>query len=529
MDDEHKTKNELLAELRQLRKQSHSLKASEERLRTLFDTSPVGIMLVKNGLYQEINPAFLRMFGYGSARQIIGRPVEALYTVEGHDSTWKDEGSGAYAQGSSCVHCRGRKMSGEEFPVSLWLKTITLQGEVTTLGFVVDTSEQDSFRQQLVQAQKMEAIGTLAGGVAHDFNNILTIIHGYAELLLMNQDRPSQDVADLETIMDAARRGADLVSRLMTFSRQVEPRLRPMHVNDEITRMQQLLERTLPKTIVIELHLARDLATVHADPGQIEQALINLAINGRDAMPDGGTLTIGTCNCTVDEDFARQHLGFPVSECVELTVADSGHGMRPEVAARIFEPFFSTKGPDKGTGLGLSMVYGIVKQHGGHITCESHEGRGSTFRIYLPVPPEDQTPESTDTQGLAARTGHTILLVDDEPFARDLGKQILGNAGYQVLTASDGREAFGVFGARTNEIDLVILDWIMPNMGGQHCLEGLLMMAPGLPVLVTSGTPPEGWEEAARASGAKELVRKPFSQEDLLGAVQRMLEPDSAT
>ncbi len=269
----------------------------------------------------------------------------------------------------------------------------------------------------------MEAVGILAGGVAHDFNNLLTAVQGFSELLLMEMDEKAPGYSDILKIHEAGLRGAELVRSLLAFSRKAEIKPRPINLNHEVTRIEKLLSRTIPKMIKIELHLEGDLAAVNADPDQMGQVLMNLAVNAEQAMPDGGNLTIATANISLDEGYCRscREIIQP-GDYVLLTVSDTGHGMNEKTLEHIFEPFFTTKGVGKGTGLGLAMVYGIVRQHGGHITCDSQPNEGSTFKIYLPAIEEARTEkEDREEQALPRGGTETILLVDDEDFVRDLG------------------------------------------------------------------------------------------------------------
>ena len=304
--------------------------------------------------------------------------------------------------------------------------------------------EQDHLKAQLFQAQKMEAVGTLAGGIAHDFNNLLQVILGFSELLMAEEDMSGQMRNDLEKVLLAARNGADLVQRLLTFSRKTEPKLLDLDINQRIGQTRKFLERTIPKMIDIGMILAENLPFIRADPSQLDQILMNLAVNARDAMPDGGHLTIETEKVFLDEEYVRTHLGAKPGEYVRLSVSDSGHGMDKETLNHIFEPFYTTKEVGQGTGLGLAMVYGIVKQHGGYITCDSEPGEGTTFKMYFPII-DVETVQDLSKSGIMPAFGtETILLVDDEEFIRDLGKRILERSGYTVMTAANGKELWNV-------------------------------------------------------------------------------------
>lgn len=381
-------------------------------------------------------------------------------------------------------------------------------------------------QEQLLHSQKMEAVGTLAGGVAHDFNNILQIVLGYSELILSEDNFPSTYRADLEKILQASRGGADLVQRLLTFSRKTEARPRPLNLNRRIEQLQKMLSRTIPKMIEIELVLADDLAPINADPTQMEQVLMNLAVNARDAMPDGGKLSIRTENVTLDAHYAKTHLGAKPGPFVMLSVSDTGKGMDKEIVQHIFEPFFTTKRPGEGTGLGLAMVYGIVKQHGGHIMCYSELLQGTVFKVYFPAIVRDEKPTESVPRPLPRGGSETILLVDDEELVRDLGVRILTKAGYTVITASDGRKALELYETNRQEISLVILDLIMPHMGGKKCLDELLGLDPAVKVVIASGYSADAPTKEALKSGAKGFVNKPYDIRQVLDVVREVLDQE---
>jgi two-component system cell cycle sensor histidine kinase/response regulator CckA len=381
--------------------------------------------------------------------------------------------------------------------------------------------ERESLRAQLVQAQKMEAIGTLTGGIAHEFNNLLTVVLGYTELLLAEKNESDAGYEDLEKIGYAAHRGAELVRDLLAFSRKSEMNPAPVNLNREVEHVKKLLDRTLSRTIEIDLNLSDELKAVKADSGQIRQVLINLALNASDAMPHGGTLTIDTAN-TSQEGCAGPTGAMP-DDCVLVTVSDTGIGMDQEVVKRIFEPFYSAKGLAYKTGLGLAVVHGIIEQHGGRITCDSLPGQGTTFRVCLPAM-EATASHAIPGQLQDMRGTETILVVDDEEYVRDLASRILSRAGYRVITAEDGRQAVDVYAKEKSNISLVILDLIMPKVGGKQCLDKLLKIHPGSNVLIASGhSDGKNREELLRA-GAKGFVGKPFRIAQLLKTVRQILD-----
>jgi len=387
--------------------------------------------------------------------------------------------------------------------------------------------EREALRAQLVQAQKMEAVGTLAGGLAHDFNNILQVTLGYAEILLMDKAFPDAYRTHIKMISESSRRGSDLAKRLLVFSRKTKVELRPIDLNQCVMDARKLLERTIPKMISIELFLEDDLPSIQGDPTELEQVLVNLAINARDAMPDGGRLTFETRRILLDEEYARTHYGCTPGQYVLLAVSDTGVGMDKATLNRIYEPFFTTKESGKGTGLGLSVVYGIIKQHGARIGCYSEVGKGTTFKIYFPA--ADAPVKQTVSEEAPVVGGtETILLVDDEPAIRDLGARLLTNAGYEVLLASNGKEALDIYRAHRDRIALVILDLIMPEMGGKQCMKELLAMNESLKIVVTSGHSANGVSEEALNLGAKDFIQKPFELRRVLRQVRAVLDAPSA-
>jgi len=388
-----------------------------------------------------------------------------------------------------------------------------------------DEAEKDSLQNQLSHAQKMDALGTLSSGIAHDFNNLLAAIMGYAELALdeLPEDTPVQQ--DLEAITKAAARAKNLVRQILTFSRGVKGKKRPLSINKEAEEVCAILSRTLPKMIDLDIQLQKDIWPATADPDQIEQVLINLATNASDAMEGSGRITITTKN--VDLQGQRcEGCGETMSERhVLIAVSDTGMGMSPDVQDKIFEPFFTTKGVGKGTGLGLSTAYGIVQGHGGHICCQSQEGKGSTFFIYLPADTQGQLSSGSDQGEPAENLGGsgTILVADDEPAVRDIAQKVLSRSGYEVLTAASGEEALAVYEERGKDIDLVLLDLGMPGMGGKACLVEMRRLDPEAKLLIASGYIQYELTDELESLGAMGVVSKPYRKADMLKAVKAAL------
>jgi two-component system cell cycle sensor histidine kinase/response regulator CckA len=386
-------------------------------------------------------------------------------------------------------------------------------------------NERQGLQRQLTQAQKWEALGTLTGGIAHDFNNLLTIINGYTEVLLSAKSEDDPEYSDLQKILETGLKGAELVQKLSSFSKKDEGSLQALNLNRVLESSVALMERTFPKMIEIKTNLPEDLSTVNADASQLEQVLMNLCVNAKEAMPDGGLLRIKTENVFVDEDYCRLHPGTKPGPHVLVEISDTGMGMNKETIERIFDPFFSTKGWDfrKGTGLGLSVTKGIVEQHGGWITCKSEPGEGTTFRVYFPALDEKPQAVQMPIEARQSPQDGTILLVDDEELVGALGKRILERAGYDVITASNGKKALEVYSSEHPSIALVILDLIMPEMGGQECLEELIKINPHVRVVFSTGNPLSQNERDRLGMHAGGFVDKPYQVQRLLEVVRGIL------
>ena len=389
--------------------------------------------------------------------------------------------------------------------------------------------EKGKLEAQLFHAQKMEAIGTLAGGIAHDFNNILQAIFGYAQMLMLTKKSSDPENKKLAEIQKAAQRAKELTDRLLIFGRKVEIKLRPVDLNHQIKLVSKLLERTIPKMIHMELKLSDNLKIINADPLQLEQIIMNIGINARDAMPEGGKLIFETKNVILDELYCKSHLGSTPGEYTQLIIADTGHGMEKEIWEHIFEPFFTTKETGKGTGLGMAVVYGIVKSHGGYITCHSEPGQGATFKIYFPVLKSQDVEIAAKKKEQENMPGgnEILLLVDDDKTFLDLGRQIFGCHGYTVTTAECGEEAVEIYKTQKDRLDLVILDVGMPGMGGHKCLKELLKIDPKAKVIIASGYAATGKLSKTLDTGAAGFIAKPFRMADALQKVREILDQGS--
>jgi two-component system cell cycle sensor histidine kinase/response regulator CckA len=412
-----------------------------------------------------------------------------------------------------------------------WFNTslIDQAGRVTAVASMVqDITEQRNLEAQLRQAQKMEAVGALAGGVAHDFNNLLTIITGNLALARMQLGPSLPAARGLADAEKAADRAAELVRQLLGFSRKSYTRPRAISLNACFGDTLDLLQRTIDPRIAIEVRQDPQLWLVEADPGQMHQIVMNLGVNARDAMPEGGRLRLETANRVLDERYCRTHPEARPGEFVALTVADTGAGMDEATRARIFDPFFTTKPVGKGTGLGLAMVYGIVKQHEGWITVDTAPGQGTSVTVFLPRSRAAQPEAAPAGAGDPARGSETILLVDDEEMILKLARTVLESSGHRVLEARDGAEALEVFTRHRNVVDLVLLDMVMPRKSGRDTLEELHRLAPELPVVLASGYTLAGAEEL-EALGARAYLQKPYQPADLVRTVRGVLDATPRT
>jgi len=384
----------------------------------------------------------------------------------------------------------------------------------------------EKLQSQLLQAQKMEAIGRLTAGIAHDFNNLLTAINGFAELLQhrMPADNPYQKM--VSQIAASGQRAADLVRQLLVFSRPQTVEAGPLNLNAAITELDKMLRRIIGEDIEIALSLDPDLWPANIDPAKLEQIIINLAVNARDAMPQGGKLTLATTNVTLDKEQARQFLDLAAGNYVQLQVNDQGQGMTNEVKDRIFEPFFTTKERDHGTGLGLVTCYGIVKQFNGHITVDSRPQQGATFTIYFPqaTATENNTPSPADESALQDLQGtETILLVEDEMVVRVLVASVLTDLGYKLIEAADGREALQMAQKFDGKIDLLLTDMVMPQMGGKALAEQLQRLDPHLKVIFVSGYIGDSFKNGGQLDPDINFIQKPFSPGNLARKVRAVL------
>jgi PAS domain S-box-containing protein len=524
-----------------------------ERWAAMVDAAPDAMVCVDaEGVIVFANDQVVRLFGY-RREELIGQPVEVLVpdvARAGHERLR----AGYLANPSPRPmglgrQLPGRRRDGTTFPAEISLSVLGSGGDMLIMAAVRDITDRlreqaerdrlmseaqrDRSRMRAQQAERLEALGELAGGIAHDFNNLLAVILNHAAFVTEELDASTgadwadrRDAAcrDLEQVKRAGERAARLTRQLLAFARRDVVRPQPLDLNAIVTTVQEMLCRTLGEHIELATSLASGLWPVLADPGQMEQVLVNLAVNARDAMPDGGTLTIDTSNIVVDQDSIAGGSKARPGRHVRLRVSDTGVGMTREVQARIFEPFYTTRGTGSGTGLGLATVYGIVTQAEGQIQVYSEPGTGTSFSITLPVTEQSAVQPITAEPYRRESAGETILVVEDEPALREVTQRIFARNGYQVMTAANGPEAIAIARDHPGEIHLLVTDVIMPQMLGKEVAERIRQIRPDIQVLFMSGYAGPVLTAQGRIEPDVALVGKPFSEADLLSMAGLVLD-----
>lgn len=502
------------------------LRQSEERFSKVFRSSPLGITISReaDGLYLDANDAFLQMMEY-DYDDLVGKTFRELNIWNEQHDRDQTLRQLEQAERTKALEVRLRTRSGKTRLVQIAVETVQLEDQRCILAITQDVTEARVLEQQLRQAQKMEAIGRLAGGVAHDFNNMLGVIIGYSELArerVTENERAKKYIAEIRR---AAERAAALTRRLLSFSRQQPQVPRVLNLNAVVQNLEGMLTRMIGEDISMIFRPMEPLGSVRVDLGQIEQVLMNLAVNARDAMPNGGELIIETENIYLDETYIGQQGPAKPGHYVQLTVSDTGCGMDNATQAQIFEPFFTTKDPGKGTGLGLATVWGAVKQSDGYISVSSEIGHGTSFKIFFPrvdKPAEGLIPAHIDT---VVPSGHeTILVVEDEDALRELAVGMLQRTGYKVLSANSGKEALEIANGFSAEIALILTDVIMPKMSGPDLVNELRKQRPSLKVLYMSGYASTFIVERDANSSQLPMLSKPFSSLELLNRVREALK-----
>jgi two-component system, cell cycle sensor histidine kinase and response regulator CckA len=507
------------------RRAHEALSQSEARTRLLIEASPIGIMIAQKGVYANVNPAFVSMFGYDSPEEVLDREVEDLCGLNSR-SLYVEKMEQALQEKESIqqLELTGVKKDGRTLELAVWLRCTDIGTTPALLGFLVDISMERALREQLLQAQKMQALGTLAGGIAHDFNNILFAMMGFAELALDEIPQGTTIHSNLNQILVAGRRAKDLVRQILTFSRQTDEVKRPVQIAPIVKETLKFLRASLPTTVEIRHAIDPQLGTILARPTQIHQILMNLCTNAAHAMREkGGRLTVTLNQVELDSEPSPQLTGISPGRYLKLTVSDTGHGMSQEIADRIFEPYFTTKRAGEGTGLGLAVVHGIVESHEGRIEMQTRAKRGTTFSVYLPVI-DEVSPNQADDGDIAPTGRETILVVDDEELLAAVTKQILESLGYRVAAETDSLEALDLFGSMPERFDLVITDMTMPNLTGIELAIKMKAVRPEVPVIVCTGFSDQISQDIAKDMGIEALVMKPVLKVELAKTVRRVLD-----
>jgi PAS domain S-box-containing protein len=474
-----------------------------------------------------VNDAFLQKYGYES-HELIGQPI-SIVRAENIPNDSTDDILPFTVNGGWKGELLNKKKDGIEFPIHLSTSVINDSSgyPIALIGVATDITDRKRLETQLQQSQKLEAIGKLAGGIAHDFNNLLTVIQGYSDLILSKLSVNDPISNQIRQINDAANRAESLTRQLLAFSRKQIMKPRVIDLNNLIYEMEDMLERLIGADIKFILNLSTDLGTIKADPGQIEQVIMNLAVNARDAMQNGGTMTIDTSNAMIDHRFKENYPEAVIGNYIQLKISDTGFGMDKETQAHIFEPFFTTKEKGEGTGLGLATVYGIIKQSGGYIYVESELTKGTTFNLYFPRVDE---PIDSEDKLIISDTNlygsETVLIVEDQDEVRHLIMDALKLYGYNVLEAPHGGSALLTCEKYEGKIDLIISDIVMPQMNGQELVDRLLPLQPHMKVLFISGYSENVFSDRNTLDPGMLYVQKPFTPVELLGKVRHILDSD---
>ncbi len=510
-----------------------ALARSEERYRILVENLPYGLFIaeIPSLRFLYVNQQACLMFGY-SREETYSKTVWDFCVPAEHQRLERRLQARLRGElGDRVLVYTGRHKEGSTIRCEVTVSIINYQGKQALMGFVRDISQEEILQKQLQHSQKMEAVGTLAGGVAHEFNNILMAIRGYCQILQLKGDRDDARKTYLYKIEQSTQRAAELTNTMLNFSRQESGKKSVVEVNQVMAGLKELLSRILPPSIELCLEQHPRPLLVEANANELEQVILNLAVNARDAMPAGGTITLRTRLHRADSGFSKRHTwargNMPYAE---VTVSDNGRGMDEVERKRIFEPFFTTKEPGQGTGLGLSLAYTMINNHDGNIEVESRPGQGSTFRVFLPAPPGLRPPAAPEPRRLEVPrgSGQLILVADDDPSVREITREALEAFGYRVVTTTDGKQALASYRRALEKGEppaLVIMDLAMPRMDGRNATRHILELDPAALILIATGYTCEGDDLGSLSGRVAGVIRKPFDLSQLLETLNRLLDP----
>ncbi|HPN85168.1 MAG TPA: PAS domain S-box protein, partial [Victivallales bacterium] len=528
-------RKQMAVETEHLARANESLSENEEKLKDqhrqlqqIFDTLPHALIYADpNYRIVRVNPSFEKIFGY-KAKDVVGKDAKFLISnqeeARGMELKWYDPEKSPDFESFELAY---RRANGETFTgESVGTVIRNSKGELIGMfALINDTTERRKLQSQLQQAQKMESVGRLASGVAHDFNNILLVILGYGEILLASTKKDDPNYEVLDQIVQAGKRARELTRQLLAFSRKQTLEMHSVDVNQVILGFEKLLRRIIGEDIVLELKLCHDDCRVIADTGQMEQVFMNIAVNARDAMPNGGTMIIQTSLTKFNESCIANKTEIASGEYVLVNISDTGHGMDRHTLDNLFEPFFTTKGSEKGTGLGLATSYGIIKQHGGSIGVYSEPGKGTTFRIYIPMTKEKSVSvKTTSDEPRELRGRETILLVEDDEQVRNVTLAILKKYGYSVICANNGSSAISALDKCGGEVDLLFTDVIMPGIKGADLFNALFPKYPRIKALYMSGYADSLIVNKGFIKEGINFIQKPFSERELLLKIRSVLD-----
>ncbi|MDP8207517.1 MAG: PAS domain S-box protein [Candidatus Electryonea clarkiae] len=504
-----------------------ALKVSEGRFQRIIEQSNDAIYVIQNLRFVHANPKFLDLHEY-TFEELASEDFDMMSILTPYSKRIVEDRMKKQERGEEVkrhYEFQAKSKSGKILYFTASISQIVWEGQPATLGMLRDATEVKRLEEQLIQAQKMEAVGQLASGIAHDFNNLLTAISGNVELSLMSLDQNDPLYDELDEVMNTVGRAADLTRQLLAFSRHQVLIPKVIDLNKTINNLKKMLNRIMGENVELVTFETKNLCRIKADPSQIEQVIVNLIVNARDAMPDGGKITIETENIELDEEYCEDYPYIVPGVHVMLSVTDNGQGMSEDIKQRIFEPFFTTKEEGRGTGLGLATVYGIVKQSGGHIHVYSEIGSGTTFKVYLPIEESEEEEITVKAEGFESLTGtEVVLLVEDDPAVRHMTSRSLTRFGYKVIEASNGGEAIILSNKAIDPIDLILTDLVMPHMTGTEVVKHVLQKFPDAKVLYMSGFTEKSIVRNVDTEKISAFLQKPFRPMILAEKLRELLD-----